>query len=292
MVNTTLRETEETHPRAAELDSLDTLGLLTVMNEDDAAVAAAVAPALPAVAAAVEGIAGRLAAGGRLHYFGAGTSGQLAALDAMECPTTFGAAPDQVVAHLVAGADEDDAEAGARAAAAVAAGDAAVGISAGGETPFTLGALGGVPAAAFRVSVTCVRGSSLARAAEIAIEVRTGAEVVAGSTRLKAGTAQKMVLNMLSTGVFARLGHVYRGRMVGVASDNAKLRERAAGIVADLTGVPAGAAATTLDAAGGDVRVAVLRLRAAVTARAARERLVAHEWRLQEALNEVEGGPG
>jgi len=287
-----LSETEKAHSRAGEFDSLGTLAFLEVMNEADASVAPAVRSALPAIAAAIAAIAQRLAAGGRLHYFGAGTSGQLAVLDAMECPTTFGVAPDLVLAHTCAGADEDDPEAGGRAASGVAAGDAAVGVSASGETLFTVGALRAVPDGVLRVSLTCVPGSSLAAVAEIAVETPTGAEVVAGSTRLKAGTAQKLVLNMLSTGTFAQLGYVYRGRMVGVALENAKLRARAAGIVEELGEVPHAEAERALEAAGGDVRVALVMLRTRSGAAAARERLAAAGWRLHAVLNGAEPGPG
>jgi N-acetylmuramic acid 6-phosphate etherase len=292
LVNTTLSESEKPHSRAGDFDRLDTLAFLEVMNDADAAVAPAVRLALPAIAAAIEAIAPRLAAGGHLHYFGAGTSGQLAALDAMECPNTFGVAPNLVVAHTCSGADEDDQEAGRRAASGVTAADAAVGVSASGETLFTVGALRAVPAGALRVSLTCVPGSALAAAAEITIETPTGREVVAGSTRLKAGTAQKLVLNMLSTGTFARLGYVYRGRMVGVALENAKLRARAAGIVEELGDVSRAKAEQALEAAGGDVRVALVMLRSRSGAHAARERLAAAGWRLHAVLNGVEPGPG
>jgi len=241
------------------------------MNEADASLAGLVRPALPRIAEAVEAIAERLAAGGRLHYFGAGTSGALAALDAMECAPTFGVAPDLVVAHTCMGSAEDDADAGRAAAAAVGHGDGAVGVSAGGETPFTVAALGA--AAGLRVALVCAAGSRLAVAAQIAIEIPTGAEVVAGSTRLKAGTAQKMVLNMLSTGVFARLGYVYRGRMVGVVPENAKLRARAAGIVEELAGVSHAEAEAALAAAGGEARVALVMLHLRVGAQEARRLL-------------------
>jgi N-acetylmuramic acid 6-phosphate etherase len=250
---------------------VNTTSFLTAMNEADAAVAGLVRPALPEIARAVDAIADRLAGGGRLHYFGAGTSGALAALDAMECPPTFGVAPDLVTAHSCMGAAEDDAEAGRAAAATVGAGDAAVGVSASGSTPFTVAALATAPG--LRVALACASGSPLAAAAQIAIEVPTGAEVVAGSTRLKAGTAQKMVLNMLSTGVFARLGYVYRGRMVGVVPENAKLRARAAGILVDLAGVSGAEAEQALAAAGGEVRVALVMLRRQTDAVMARQLL-------------------
>src|SRR5438067_1077781 len=255
------------------------------MNEADATVAGTVRLALPAIAAGVDAIAARLDAGGRLHYFGAGTSGQLAANDAFECPATFGVAPDLVVAHPATSAEEDDPGAGRRAAESVRPGDAAVAISASGSTPYTLAALGATPGGALRVSLTAVAGSPLARLAAIAIEVPTGPELIAGSTRLKAGTAQKMVLNMLSTGTFARLGYVYRGRMVGAAIENAKLRARAAGIVEDLAGVSREDAERALELAGGDARAAVLMLRTGLDAPAARERLAAAGGRLPAGLN-------
>ncbi len=241
------------------------------MNAADASVAGLVRPALLRIAEAVEAIADRLAAGGRLHYFGAGTSGALAALDAMECAPTFGVAPDLAVAHTCMGPAEDDADAGREAAAAVGGGDAAVGVSASGETPFTVAAL--EAAAGLRVALVCAAGSRLAAVAQMAIEIPTGAEVVAGSTRLKAGTAQKLVLNMLSTGVFARLGYVYRGRMVGVVPENAKLRARAAGIVEELAGVSRAEAEAALAAAGGEARVALVMLRHRVGAGEARRLL-------------------
>ncbi|HEX6348080.1 MAG TPA: N-acetylmuramic acid 6-phosphate etherase [Candidatus Dormibacteraeota bacterium] len=252
---------------------VNTTSFLTAMNEADASIAGLVRPALPRIAEAVEAIAARLAAGGRLHYFGAGTSGALAALDAMELPGTFGVAPDLVVAHSCLGAAEDDAAAGGAAAAAVADGDAAVAVSASGQTPYTVAALRA--AAGLRVAVVCAAGSALAPVAQIAIEVPTGAEVLEGSTRLKAGTAQKMVLNMLSTGVFASLGYVYRGRMVGVVPDNAKLRARALGILVDLAGVSPDEAERALSGAGGEVRVALLMLRLGLDTVEARRRLAA-----------------
>jgi len=241
------------------------------MNQADATIAGLVRPALPQIARAVDAIADRLASGGRLHYFGAGTSGALAAVDAMECPGTFGVAADLVTAHTCMGPDEDDAEAGHAAATAVAAGDAAVGVSASGATPFTVAALEAT--SGLRVAVVCASGSPLAAVAQVAIEVPTGPEVVAGSTRLKAGTAQKMVLNMLSTGAFARLGYVFRGRMVGMVPENAKLRARAAGILVDLAGVSAVEAERALAAAGAEVRVALVMLRLDLDAGEARRRL-------------------
>lgn len=252
---------EELHPRADELDTMTPLELVSLMHAEDRLAVDAIAPQLSSIAAAVERITERLRAAGRLHYFGAGTSGLIAAMDAAECPATFGISEDTVQAHVVtAPGDEDDRALGEAAArgANLKTGDVAVGISAGGRTQFVLGALQRAAAdGALRIVVTCRPGSELARVADLAIEVDTGPEVIAGSTRLKAGTVQKLVLNMLTTAAFTRLGRTHRGRMVGVVAANEKLRDRAARIVADLLGLPLEDARRRLDQAGGDV-VAVL----------------------------------
>jgi N-acetylmuramic acid 6-phosphate etherase len=258
---------EEPHPRADELDDLTAYELVALMHAEDHNAVSAIAPALEHVAAAVEAIADRLRAGGRLHYFGAGTSGLIAAMDAYECPVTFGVPADLVQAHTASEpGDEDDRALGQSMAAAarVSPRDVAVGISASGRTAFVIGALEEATArGALTVAITCSRLSRMGRGADLAIEVETGPEVIAGSTRLKAGTVQKLVLNMLSTGVFTRLGHTHRGRMVGVVAGNEKLRARAARIVADLTGLPLEEARKRLDEAGGDVRAALAAVRRA-----------------------------
>ena len=256
---------EEVHPRADELDGLSALDLVRLMHEEDEHAVAAIAPHLDDVARAVEAVADRIRSGGRLHYFGAGTSGLIAALDAAECPATFGVGEDTVQAHtaLEAG-QEDDRGLGQEAArsATLRPGDAAVGVSAGGRTAFVLGALEEATArGTLTVALTCNPRSRMSRGVDIAIEVETGPEVVAGSTRLKAGTVQKLVLNMLSTAVFTRLGHTHRGRMVGVVAGNEKLRARAARIVSDLTGVSVDEARKRLDEAGGDVRAVLAGVR-------------------------------
>lgn len=249
---------ENVHPRADELDELSALELVRLMNTEDAAAVAAMEPQLGQVARAVESIAGRLAEGGRLHYFGAGTSGMIAQLDAAECPATFGIDPDVVQAHAVMeAAGEDDAELGRADAgrAQLRETDVAVGVTASGRTRYVLGALEVAAASgALGIAVTCNPGSPVGQAADVAIEVETGPEVIAGSTRLKAGTVQKLVLNMLSTAVFTRLGRTYRGRMVGLVAGNEKLRERAARIVADLSGTSLEEARMRLDDAGGDIK--------------------------------------
>ena len=249
---------EHVHPRADELDGLGVREFLTVMHMEDLDAVRAIAPALDATAHAVEEVAKRLGAGGTLHYFGAGTSGLIAALDAAECPATFGVEPEVVQAHTaLEPEEEDDGELGQAAAAGARLGtrDVVVGVSASGKTAFVVGALQRAAAdGALRIAITCNPGSPLGKAADIAIEVATGPEVIAGSTRLKAGTVQKLLLNMLSTAVFTRLGRTHRGRMVGVVAGNDKLRERAVRIVADLTGLPIEEARRKLDAAGGDIR--------------------------------------
>lgn len=251
---------EKLHPRADELDGLSALEFVQVMHAEDAAAVAAMKARLPAIALAVEQVADRLKSGGRLHYFGVGSSGLIAQLDAYECPVTFGVATDVVQAHTALDPQEDDRDLGRSAAraAAVSPADAAVGLSASGGSAFVLGALEhAASVGALTVAITSHEGTDASALAEIAIEVVSGPEVIAGSTRLKAGTVQKLVLNMLSTAVFTRLGHTYRGRMVGVVASNEKLRARAARIVADLSGVSLDEARRRLDDAGGDVRVAL-----------------------------------
>jgi N-acetylmuramic acid 6-phosphate etherase len=250
---------ESVHPRADELDDLSARELLAVMHTEDEQAVAAIAPHLDRMAEVVEQVVAKLRAGGSLHYFGAGTSGLIARLDAAECPPTFGVGADVVQAHYVErAADEDDAELGRQLAAGVSAVDVAVAISASGRTQYARGALvEAAKAGALTVAITCNPGSALGRSADLAVEVATGPEVIAGSTRLKAGTVQKLLLNMLSTAVFTRLGHTFRGRMVGVVAGNEKLRERAARIVADLAGVSLEKAKEHLEKAGGDIRAAV-----------------------------------
>ena len=282
---------ESPHPRADELSKLSTRELLALMHGEDRRALEAVEAHLDAAAAAVEAIAARLRRGGRLHYFGAGTSGRLAALDAAECAPTFGIPAESVQAHDAGdGEAEDDARRGA--AAARAAGlrpvDAVVGVSAGGRTAYVLAAL----AAARRsgslvIGISCSPGSPLGAAADLAIEVETGAEVIAGSTRLKAGTVQKVVLNMVSTGVFTLLGHTYRGRMIDVVASNEKLRGRAARIVADLTGATAPRVEGALADAGGSAKLAILMLRSGLAAGEARSRLSSAGGDLSAALGET-----
>jgi N-acetylmuramic acid 6-phosphate etherase len=282
---------EKAHPRADELSSLATFQLLEVMHAEDRSAVEAVQGTLAEVARAVDAIIERVRGGGRLHYFGAGTSGRLAALDAAECPATFGIPAGLVEAHDAGdGEAEDDAEKGRDEAkrAGLTARDAVVGVSAGGRTAYVLAAVAEARAAgALVVGLSCAPGSPLGAAADIAIEIETGPEVIAGSTRLKAGTAQKVTLNMISTGVFTRLGHTYRGRMVGVVGANDKLRRRATRMVGELTGASGEQVALALAEAGGSAKVAILMLRCGLAAAEARSRLSIAKGDLAHALGEA-----
>jgi N-acetylmuramic acid 6-phosphate etherase len=277
--------TEGRRPELADLDLRPTVDLVRLMLDEQRAVDAALEGAADALARAVDAVAGRLGAGGRLLYLGAGTPGRLAALDAAELPPTFGIAPDRVVALLAGGTDalagaregqEDDGAAAATALRWAAAGpdDAVVGISASGRTPYVVEGLRAARAlGAVTVSIANNSGALASSAADIAIELPTGAEVIAGSTRLKAGTAQKVVLSLLSTLVMVRLGRTYGDLMVDLRAGNVKLRDRARRIVVDATGATPDAARTALEAADGETKVAVVMVLAGVDASAARVRL-------------------
>ena len=261
--------TEQANPASASIDALGTEEMLRVINGEDRGVAEAVAKEIPAIARAVDAIVASFRAGGRLFYIGAGTSGRLGVLDASECPPTFGV-PADLVQGIIAGgeralsrsteASEDDPASGARdlLARGFTARDALVGIAASGRTPYVLGAVEEARRlGAVTVGVSCTPDSELARAAAIAITPLVGPEVIAGSTRMKAGTAQKLVLNMLSTGAFIRMGYVYGNLMVNVQPTNAKLADRARRIVAQAAGVSAERAEELLEAADGNVRAAI-----------------------------------
>ncbi len=235
--------TEDGNPNTAQIDRTPTLEALRLINREDQEVALAVEKTLPAVAEAVDQVVARLKGGGRLFYVGTGTSGRLGVLDASEIPPTFGASPDLVQAVIAGGYDachraveasEDDREAGARdlAARGVSAKDAVIGLAASGRTPYTIGAVAYARSlGALTACVTCNPGSEISQAVEIAIEPIVGPEVIAGSTRLKAGTAQKLVLNMVWTMAMVRLGLVSGNRMSNLQPRNVKLRARAVGIV-------------------------------------------------------------
>ena len=262
--------TEEENPRTANLSSRSSLEIVSAMNGEDDGVAVAVRAVLPDVVRALDGIVERLRAGGRLFYVGTGTSGRLGVLDAAECPPTFGVAPELVQAIIAGGyeachraveASEDDEEAGARDlnARGFTTRDALVGIAASGRTPYTVGAVEYARRlGALTIAITCAPESPITKAAEIAIVPVVGPEVIAGSTRLKAGTAQKLVLNMLSTATLTRLGYVTGNRMTNVQTRNAKLRARALRILMAETELDEDSATKALAASGGDLPVALV----------------------------------
>jgi N-acetylmuramic acid 6-phosphate etherase len=261
----------------SDLDLRGTRELVELINEADATVAAAVREAAAPLAEAVDAIVERLQRGGRLAYVGAGTSGRLAAVDAAECPSTFGIDAGRVVA-LVADdeGDEDDAEAGSTVVqdAEVGPDDAVVALSASGRTPWVLGAVDRARVAgALTVGVACAPDAPLAAAVDLPVTVVVGPEVIAGSTRMKAGTAQKLVLNTISTIAMVRLGRTFGNLMVAVAALNEKQRDRARRTVELATGAPEADVDAALDAAGGDARVAIVSLLAGVDAADARDRL-------------------
>jgi N-acetylmuramic acid 6-phosphate etherase len=292
------RSTEAANPATRDLDLLPVLEQARLMNAEDHRVPEAVAAALPAVAIAVTKIAEALGSGGRLLYVGAGTSGRIAALDAAECPPTFGTDPEMVQAVLAGGpralvesveGAEDDAAAGAREIDVrdVSPADVVVGIAASGETPFTVAAVRRArERGAWTAGVACNTGSSLETACDLAIIPLVGPEVLGGSTRLKAGTAQKLVLNMLSTLAMVHLGKIYGNLMVGLRATNAKLRRRAARIVAAAASAGEDQADAALGRAGGRVPVAIVMLRLGLDARAASERLDLAGGSLRRALGE------
>jgi N-acetylmuramic acid 6-phosphate etherase len=288
--------TEARNPKTSDIDLLPSLEIVTLINEEDAGVATAVSGELEHIAAAVDVIVARLKQDGRLFYFGAGTSGRLGVLDASEMPPTYGTPPDLVQAFIAGGdtalrhsveAAEDDADAGAQVVkdARVGAADVVVGIAASGRTPWVLGAIAEAQRRrAATIGLTCSRNSPLARQCEIAIAPVVGPEVVAGSSRMKAGTAQKMVLNMLSTATMIRLGKVYGNLMVDVRPTNAKLLRRAVQILQQATGVDRDAALAALEATGFRVKPALVLILADVDAREAMRRLEAAEGFVRRAI--------
>jgi N-acetylmuramic acid 6-phosphate etherase len=285
MKSNNVPSTEAPNPRTSAIDTLSSIEIVTLINEEDARVAGAVREQLPEIARAVEAIVERLRRGGRLFYFGAGTSGRLGVLDASEMPPTFSVPPDLVQGWIAGGdsalrrsaeAAEDDAAAGAQAAreAHVGEADVVVGIAASGTTPWVLGAIAEArERGAATIGLTCNPGAPLARAAEMAIVPLVGPEVVAGSSRMKAGTAQKMVLNMLSTATMVRLGKVYGNLMVDVRPTNDKLRRRAARILQQAASVDAETARAALEETGYEVKPALVMLLSGVDAGEARRRL-------------------
>jgi len=288
--------TEQTNPESRHLDELSITGMLEIMNAADAQVAAAVAQEIPRIAAAAEAIATALEQGGSLLYLGAGTSGRLGVLDAAECPPTFGVSPN-LVHGIIAGGEralshslegvEDDSQAGARDLEAAGFGhrDVLVGISASGRTPYVLGAVGKARQLnAITCGISCVRDSELSRAVQYPIEPVPGPEILAGSTRLRAGTATKLILNMISTAVMVKLGHVYGNLMVNVQPTNQKLEDRARRIIQAATGVTYEQAAGLLDRAGRSVRIAIIMQKKQLSRERAEALLARANGRIREAL--------
>ncbi|HEX2145302.1 MAG TPA: N-acetylmuramic acid 6-phosphate etherase [Glycomyces sp.] len=288
--------TEQADPRYAGIELLSTLDLARTMNEADAGVAAAVAAVLPEVAAAIDAVADRLAKGGRLRYVGAGTAGRMAVMDAAECPPTFSTDPELVKAILAGGkvaeggaveGTEDDAAAGLAAILAEKIGpdDAVIGLAASGRTPFVVAAVQEARRrGALTVGLSCNTGTLLSEVAEHRIEVAVGPEVVAGSTRLKSGTAQKFVLNMISTITMVRLGKIYRNYMVDMRVANSKLAARAVRMIREITGADAETAEAALTASGDHVKTAVVMIELKVDAAEAKARLERADDRLSGAL--------
>lgn len=264
--------TECRNPHTLALDRMSALEIVTAMNREDCQVPWAIRPILPRIARAVEAAEQTFRNGGRLFYLGAGTSGRLGVLDASECPPTFGV-PQGMVVGLIAGGDralrfpvegaEDDAALGQRdlEAQQLKPVDMVVGIAASGRTPYVLGALTYARSlGCTTVAIACNRDSAIGRAAQIALEVPVGPEVLTGSTRLKAGTAQKMILNMITTGAMVRLGKAYENLMVDVVQSNEKLRSRAENIVITATGVSRAQARAALEEANGNAKLAITML--------------------------------
>jgi N-acetylmuramic acid 6-phosphate etherase len=288
--------TEQVNPASQGIDTLSTAEMLTVINHEDHKIALAVAAEIPTIAEAVDRVVELMRAGGRLFYIGAGTSGRLGVLDAAECPPTF-QAPPELVQGIIAGgeaalarateASEDDPNAGRRdlAERGFSGKDALVGIASSGRTPYVLGA---VEAAnhlgALSIGISCTPDSLLAHRVRIAITPLVGPEVIAGSTRMKAGTATKLVLNMISTAVMIRLGYVYGNLMVNVQPRNSKLRDRATRIIAASIAVSYERAAELLAQAGDNVSVAIVMARLALSRGPAEARLAAAGGRISEAL--------
>ncbi|HLK70244.1 MAG TPA: N-acetylmuramic acid 6-phosphate etherase [Bryobacteraceae bacterium] len=288
--------TEQPNPASAHIDALPTEEALRIINAEDHKVADAVEREIPAIARAVDAAVAAIERGGRLFYLGAGTSGRLGVLDASECPPTFSVPPDLVQGIMAGGeraltraseTSEDDPAAGVRdlLAHGFTARDVLVGITASGRTPYVLGAVAEANRlGAVTVGLCCSPGSELARAVSIAISPLVGPEVVAGSTRLKAGTAQKLVLNMLSTGTFIRLGYVYGNLMVNVQPTNVKLVDRARRIISQAAEVSYERAGDLLAESGNTVRVAIVMAKTGVGREAAAERLAAAAGRISKAL--------
>jgi N-acetylmuramic acid 6-phosphate etherase len=288
--------TESANPETAGIDTLSTLEIVTLINQEDARVARAVQAELPRITQAVDLVVEQLQQGGRMFYFGAGTSGRIGVLDASELPPTYNTPPG-LVQGIIAGGDmalrrsaeaaEDDREAGRQAAldAGVGASDIVVGISASGSAPWVVGALEAArERGAKGIALVCNPDGPLIQLADIVVAPIVGPEVISGSTRMKAGTAQKMVLNMLSTAVMVRLGKVYGNRMVDLRATNRKLRQRAVRILQESAGVDLQAAVHALEQTGYEVKPALVMLLAGVELSEARQRLEAAQGFVRKTL--------
>jgi N-acetylmuramic acid 6-phosphate etherase len=287
--------TEQRNPLSASIDRMSTLELLRLINTEDHGVPEAVAAVLPDLARAVELAVRALSAGHRVHYVGAGTSGRIAVLDAAELIPTFGLEPGRVVAHIAGGspaltrpseAAEDDEAAGAAIGEGVAAGDVVVGVTASGRTPYVRSALAVARArGAHTVLVSANPMSPIAPGVDVHVAPDTGPEVLTGSTRMKAGTAQKLVLNAFSTATMVRLGRTYSNLMTDMLASNAKLRDRQLRILADATGTDPDHCRRALTDAGGDAKVAVVTLITGATTDEARDALTRADGRVHLALH-------
>jgi N-acetylmuramic acid 6-phosphate etherase len=284
------------------LSSFPVVDIVRLINEEDAQVAEAVAQVVPDIAVAAETIIDRLGKGGRLFYIGTGTSGRLGVLDAAECPPTFGVSPQLVQAIIAGGyeacyraveASEDDAEAGVRdlQSRGFKATDVLVGIAASGRTPYTIGAVSYARSlGAFTIGLTCVPKSQITKVAECSIVPVVGPEVIAGSTRMKGGTAQKMVLNMLSTATMVGLGYVTGNRMTNVQPRNSKLRDRAIRILMAESSLDQHLAASALEAAKGDIRAALVMTRTGCSLEAAQTALLDSKGVVRQAIAALSAG--
>lgn len=295
-----LPETEQENPRTAEIDRLPTLEAIRLINDEDKKVARAVEKVLPAIARSIDQIVERLINGGRLFYVGTGTSGRLGVLDASEIPPTFGVSYELVQGIIAGGYDalykaseasEDNREAGKAdlQKRGVSEKDAVIGIAASGRTPYTIGAVEFARnLGCFTACISCVPDSELTKTAEIAIVPVVGAEAITGSSRMKAGTAQKMVLNMISTGVMIRLGYVKGNRMTNVKSSNLKLRERSLRILIAETRLNENAARTLMNEAQDDLRAAIVMHKTNVSFEAAETALRENQMVIEKAIAAIE----
>lgn len=293
--------TEEANPKTKDIDRRSTIEIIQLISKEDKTVAEAVADVLDHIAQAVDLIVDRLRSGGRLIYVGTGTSGRLGVLDASEIPPTFGVSPNLVIGIIAGGYDalhraveaaEDDPEQAARDLQShnAASSDVVVGISASGNTPYTLGAVDyAKKIGAASVAVTCNPDSQMAAVVDVSIAPVVGPEVIAGSSRMKAGTAQKMILNMLSTATMIKLGWVYSNLMSNLRATNDKLRRRACAILAEETGLSDEQAASTFKAAAGDLRIALLMAQANLSREDAQRLLDSHGGSVRGALDSVRG---